>query len=259
MERTTRGTWWRKALGAGAALAVGLVSTVVLAEWVATGTGSGAVRAVEAQALVTEAATPDAALYPGGTAALVVQVRNPNPFPVTLTSVTGNGEITSDAIGCDATNHGVTFTDQTGLSIPLPAGTTTTVTLSDAVAMAPTSADACQGATFTVPVSLNGGTGAVTDPDTGGDELVCDDGNPDTIDVIEGFSCAFYYVYYVDADGDGYGAIDSGTLFTSDTAPAGYASVSGDCDDANAAANPGATEDPANGIDDDCDGNVDFD
>ena len=61
--------------------------------------------------------------------------------------------------------------------------------------------------------------------------------------------------YYADADGDGYGA---GAVFLSAdlTAPAGYSVNNTDCNDTNAAVNPGATE-VLNSIDDDCDGLID--
>ncbi|MFN0188380.1 MAG: MopE-related protein, partial [Bacteroidia bacterium] len=59
--------------------------------------------------------------------------------------------------------------------------------------------------------------------------------------------------YYVDADGDGYGA----GLATSSCSPiVGSVLVDGDCDDNNAAVNPGAIE-ICNGIDDDCDSQSD--
>jgi hypothetical protein len=63
--------------------------------------------------------------------------------------------------------------------------------------------------------------------------------------------------WYHDVDGDGFGSAASGTVEAC-TLPAGYAAVSTDCDDANAAVHPGATE-ICNGIDDDCDGSTDVD
>ena len=61
-------------------------------------------------------------------------------------------------------------------------------------------------------------------------------------------------VWYVDDDGDGYGASD--TQWACD-APTGYVADSGDCDDADGAVNPGAVE-VCNGLDDDCEGTVDL-
>ena len=57
--------------------------------------------------------------------------------------------------------------------------------------------------------------------------------------------------YYVDADGDGFGSTTTAMLCSS-TSPAGYSDNNIDCDDDDGAINPGATEVPYNGIDDDC-------
>ena len=56
--------------------------------------------------------------------------------------------------------------------------------------------------------------------------------------------------YYVDADGDGYGA---GAATFACTAPNGYVTTNTDCNNTNAAVHPGATE-VCNGIDDNCNG-----
>ncbi|MFN6092153.1 MAG: MopE-related protein, partial [Bacteroidota bacterium] len=62
--------------------------------------------------------------------------------------------------------------------------------------------------------------------------------------------------YYADVDNDGYG--DAGnTTASCDGAPTGYTTTAGDCNDNNANINPGATEVCGNGIDDNCDGNID--
>lgn len=57
--------------------------------------------------------------------------------------------------------------------------------------------------------------------------------------------------FYQDNDNDGYG--NAAVSVTDCIQPPGYVTVSGDCNDANAAVNPGATE-LCNGIDDNCDG-----
>ncbi len=62
-----------------------------------------------------------------------------------------------------------------------------------------------------------------------------------------------YADYYLDADGDGYGD-PLGPTLSDCVAPEGYADNTDDCDDANADVNPGATEEPCDGIDNDCDG-----
>jgi hypothetical protein len=59
-------------------------------------------------------------------------------------------------------------------------------------------------------------------------------------------------LWYVDADGDGFGRVEetaSGCM-----APEGYADQPTDCDDTDGAVNPGAEERCDNDVDDDCDG-----
>ncbi|MFH1464551.1 MAG: MopE-related protein [Pseudomonadota bacterium] len=60
--------------------------------------------------------------------------------------------------------------------------------------------------------------------------------------------------WYADADGDGFG--EAATTATACTQPTGFVADDTDCDDAQAAVNPGATE-LCDGVDDDCDGAVD--
>ena len=62
---------------------------------------------------------------------------------------------------------------------------------------------------------------------------------------------------YADHDGDGAG-VDDDTTLACDTGD-GWAAVGGDCDDANGAAYPGATEVWYDGIDEDCKGGDDDD
>ncbi len=61
--------------------------------------------------------------------------------------------------------------------------------------------------------------------------------------------------WYPDADGDGYGDPDQ-PLVVCDQAPSGHVQDASDCDDSDAAVSPDALED-CNGIDDDCNGQVD--
>ena len=61
-------------------------------------------------------------------------------------------------------------------------------------------------------------------------------------------------LWYLDSDGDGYG--DASTSQQTCTQPSGYVADSTDCDDLQSAAYPMATE-SCDGIDNDCDGQVD--
>ena len=129
----------------------------VCAAWTAGGTGSGSAKAGTATALTTSDASASVVklLYPSGSADVAVTINNPNPYAVTVSSVTGNGTITSGNATCDASN-GVTFTDQTGLSIVVPANGNKTTVFANAASMSNASVDACQGQTFTIPVSISG-------------------------------------------------------------------------------------------------------
>jgi len=60
-------------------------------------------------------------------------------------------------------------------------------------------------------------------------------------------------IWYRDADGDGYGGWNLSDETSQCRAPIGYVAVSGDCDDFNAAIDPG-TVDVCDGIDNNCDG-----
>ena len=128
------------------------------AAWTSNGSGSGYAKAGSAQALTTVdvSASTAASLYPGANGSVKIEISNPNSYAVRVTAISGNGTITPDAghSGCSPT--GVTFNNQTGLTIDIAANSSTTATLSNAASMSNASANACQGATFTIPVSLTG-------------------------------------------------------------------------------------------------------
>jgi hypothetical protein len=130
----------------------------VYAAWTTTGTGSGYAKAGTSQALTTVdvSASTGATLYPGVSGDVKLQIHNPNAYAVRVTAVSGNGTITADAGHSGCTTTGVTFTNQSGLTIDIAAGGDATPTLTGAVAMSNASLNACQGATFTIPVSLTG-------------------------------------------------------------------------------------------------------
>jgi hypothetical protein len=135
-----------------------IAGSVAFAAWTASGTGEGYAKATTAQALTTVdvSASTAATLYPGATGDVLIRIDNPNPYAVRVTDVAGSGAITSDAgAGCDAST-GVTYSDQSGLTLNVPAGSAATFTLTGAASMSNASANSCQGAVFTIPVTLSG-------------------------------------------------------------------------------------------------------
>ena len=152
----------RRLIGGGITAIVLVAVGLVYAAWTTNGTGSGYAKAQTAQALTTVdvSATTAATLYPGATGDVNVRIANPNPYPVRVTSVTGNGAVTASGGSGTCTTTGVTYTDQTGLTIDVPATGATTSTLTGAAQMSNASDNGCQGATFTIPVSLTGASNA---------------------------------------------------------------------------------------------------
>ena len=85
--------------------------------------------------------------------------------------------------------------------------------------------------------------------------------NPDALEICNGIddNCnnqseegLIFLNFYLDNDGDGYGAISS--VQSACDVISGYMMVGGDCNDVNVNIHPGATELCSNSIDDDCDG-----
>jgi hypothetical protein len=118
------------------------------------GTGSASIGSMQTITIAATTATPGNPLLPGGSGDVTLEVTNPNAFPVTLLSVTSSGTITADASHPSCTTTGVTFTSQTALNKTIPASSTTTIDLKGAATMDTTSSDGCQGATFSIPVTI---------------------------------------------------------------------------------------------------------
>jgi hypothetical protein len=153
----------KRAAIVGAAVIVMTGTGIAYAAWTASGSGSGYAKATTAQVLTTVDATADtvAQLYPGGSGDVRVTIHNPNPYPVKVTSISGNGTITASGGSGTCTVTGVSFDGATGLSILVPARSnnvdgSASYTLTGNAHMDNTSDDGCQGAVFTIPVSLSG-------------------------------------------------------------------------------------------------------
>jgi hypothetical protein len=134
---------------------------IAFAEWTATSSnGKAYAKAKTAVNLSTNAETATATLYPGKTGGdAKITVANDNDYKIRLTTINGNGTITSDkGVACDAST-GVTFTNQTlpdTTASDVAAHSTLTLTLTGSTAMDNTSDNTCQGAVFTIPVAVSG-------------------------------------------------------------------------------------------------------
>jgi len=149
----------RRTFVAVVALLALLAATIGIASWSTSTSGNGYSKAATATALTLSDASASTTgdLYPGGTGDLKVKVANPNSFPVRITAVslTSGGTITSNVGACNTAGHGVTLTNQSGLTIDLAANAVATVeTIAGAVNMSTSSDNSCQGAIFTIPVDV---------------------------------------------------------------------------------------------------------
>lgn len=158
--KISRGRGGKAALLAGA-LTLALGTGTAYAYWATNGSGSGSAAAGNMQTVTVDALvpgdTPASTLIPGGTADVVLRVTNPNPYPVQVYSVMGNGSVTADTAHPACTTTGVTFADSPGPLSPtvfIAANSTALVTLPGAAGMDATSQSACQGSTFHLPVTL---------------------------------------------------------------------------------------------------------
>jgi hypothetical protein len=135
-------------------LTAGLGAGAAYAYFTASGNGAGgaSVGSMKTVTLQDATAAPSTALLPGATGDVTLQVTNPNDFPVTLTRVDRHGTITADKSGCTTT--GVTFANQDALSTPIAGGDTISVDLTGAVSMSAASSPGCQGAKFSIPVTI---------------------------------------------------------------------------------------------------------
>jgi hypothetical protein len=134
-----------------------LVAGAALAYWLGGGAGSGAASTGTTIPVTLSPGTPTAALYPGGQAAVVLTVTNPNPVSVRVGSLTldtsqGTGGYAVDGAhpGCAPASLSYVAQDNGGAGWTLAGGQALSVTLPSALSMATSAADACQGASFTV-------------------------------------------------------------------------------------------------------------
>ncbi|HEY4020000.1 MAG TPA: hypothetical protein VGM75_15015 [Pseudonocardiaceae bacterium] len=143
-------------------LVTGVIVTTVLgsgvayAYWQSSGSGTGTAgtgtMTISAAALSGE--TANSALYPGGSADAILKVFNPNGYPVQVAAITSSG---TPQAGNNCAPTGVQFvapTSFTDTQFTLPADQSTVLHLAGAMSMDTTSASACQGQTFSLPVTV---------------------------------------------------------------------------------------------------------
>jgi hypothetical protein len=139
-----------------AALAFGLSGGGAYAYFTSHGTGTGHASTGNLQtATIASVGSVTTQLLPGGSGDVAFNVANPNSFSVTLVGVSGNGAITVDAghSGCTPSGN-VTFTNQTPNLTITANQSAFPVDLVGSISMAASAPNACQGATFAVPLTL---------------------------------------------------------------------------------------------------------
>jgi hypothetical protein len=131
------------------------------AYWATVGAGSGSasngtMATVTVEALVA-GDIPQSTLVPGGTADVAVRANNLNNYAVQVYAIRGNGAATADANHPGCATAGVTFVDPAAPLAPavsIPANSSVLITLQGAATMSTASSSGCQGATFSLPVTL---------------------------------------------------------------------------------------------------------
>ena len=131
---------------------------VAYAAWTSSGSGTGAAASThDTPSSISVGGTPAADLFPGAVNVVTVNVSNPNPYPVIVTSLSAGqapavnrgscaaGTVWSDAKAAAA---GVTQTD--GTTTIAPNGTGTFALVGH---MAANAVDACKDQTFALPLT----------------------------------------------------------------------------------------------------------
>jgi len=137
-------------------LTLGLGGGAAFGYFTSSGSGSGAASVGTASPVTVLEATGTVTnkLYPGTTGDLLLTLDNPNTYPVTIYSVSGNGTVTgSGGIGMCA-NTGVSVAAQSGLNVAVGSGSSVNVLIPGAAQMSSSSDSGCQGATFQVPLTI---------------------------------------------------------------------------------------------------------
>lgn len=136
------------------ALLLTVTAGTASALWSVVGAGAGAAT-VTGTAPLTVSLTPATPLFPGQPAQPAdLVLRNPNRFPVTVTRLTPGAVVVTGGTACTAVTSAVSFSELSG-SWTVPAGGVLgPVAVPAAVRMGAASADGCQGASFSAPLTV---------------------------------------------------------------------------------------------------------
>jgi hypothetical protein len=93
-------------------------------------------------------------LYPGGAGDLLIKLDNPNPYPVTIVSLAPNGASTPSGGLGTCNGNSVEAANLSGLNIAVSAGNNVAVTIGNGAAMTGAALSGCQGASFSVPITI---------------------------------------------------------------------------------------------------------
>ncbi len=130
--------------------------------WNTAGSGTSSAATGTTLAVTLSPGTPNASLYPGGQANVVLTVSNPNPSAVLIGSLAldasrGTGGFAVDAghFGCNVASLSLSTQTNSGAGWTVPAKVgavngTLQITLTNALAMGVDAASVCQGASSTV-------------------------------------------------------------------------------------------------------------
>ena len=146
---------------AATTFAIGIGGGMAFAVWSVSGSGSGGAAATVAQGVTVSAVTPTGAaatLYPGGPASSVYfTVNNPNPYAVTITSVTWGTPISLNTTACPSADISLSGTaPSSGLTIQVPANNSAAFSIPGVLLLSHAAPDGCQGNAFSIGMTVTG-------------------------------------------------------------------------------------------------------
>ncbi|MDX3188704.1 hypothetical protein PV458_09895 [Streptomyces sp. MN03-5084-2B] len=130
---------------------------IAVAAWTSSGSGAANAKAGTASAPTTgpvdASAITTGLLYPGIDGNALIRITNPNPYSVKVTDIIANGTATVSGTSGTCAGNTVNWNTKQANTV-LAAGATSTITVTGAVTMVATAPDGCQGAVYSLPVTV---------------------------------------------------------------------------------------------------------